>query len=172
METSSPVPFEQPLPGPEKAGESETLPPPLEAKEPVEAAGKTVRLAEAEFAKKAIEKRPEAIMAHTIAAAERGEAKEAANELRHEIKDEPVQPMVPVGSVVAEISGRQPAMAKASQYASNPEAALNPDTDGLPQVQDDHKASLFATYRGPMLAGFAAALAVLVIFIIVSLIIR
>jgi hypothetical protein len=170
METSSPFSFEQPLPGPEEPGKSETLPPPVEAKKPEQAAGETVRLREAEFAKKAIEKRPEAIMAHTIAAAERGEAKEAANELRHEIKDEPVQPMVPVGSVVAEISERQPAMAKASQYTSKPATSLNPEADGLPQVQDDQKSSFFILYRRPMAAGFAAALAVLGIFIIVSLI--
>ncbi len=106
METSKPIPNEQALPYPENAQESDTLPPPIEASEELavaQLAEKPDVLEESEFAKQAIEKRPEAVRAHVEEAAKKNEAQEAVYELRHETKDEAAQPMVSVGSVVADI---------------------------------------------------------------------
>lgn len=174
METSKPLPYEQSLPDSEKVENSDTLPPPIETvterptqQQATEQAGV---LKEAEFVKQAIEKRPEVVLAHVEEAAKKGEAQEAVYELRHEIKDEAAQPMVPVGSVVAEIPERQPAIAKAEQYVPKSLGTVSGEPENLPQLDENPKTSVFKIYRRPMIAGFAVALAGLGIFVIYSLI--
>ncbi len=177
METSKPLPYEQALPTPEKTGDSDTLPPPVElnnSQEGISLPGveRPQLVKESEFARQAVRKRPEAVMAHVVEAANKGEAQEAVYELRHEIKDDPSTPMVSVGSVVADIPERQPAMAKSGLYTPKSSPAGDSKPEELPHLPGSNSSHFLSVYRGPMLAGFVSALVAVSLYIIFRLIIR
>lgn len=175
METSTPLPFEQQAPSPDRREDADTLPTPVEQKTAAEhefaGAEQPILLNESEIAKEAVKKRPEVVLAHVKEAAEKGEAQEAVYELRHEIKDETSQPVVPVGSVVAKMKEQEPALTQAVAHNSppkRPEVGL----DDMDTLEDRKITGVLRVYRKPMLVGFTAALAGIGLFIIVSLIVH
>ncbi len=175
MEVSEPYPLDDEiLPPAEPAGGRETLPRPQDtqlqseqqprAKETSLTEALTIK--ENELAKQAVEKRPEAVLAHVRAAAEQDEPQEAIYELRAEVrdKDDNTKPMVPLSQVVADIPERQPAMAR---FQTPHQEKSNLTSKGVKYEQVFGNSG---SYRRAMAIGFAAGLGLLGVVIMLNII--
>lgn len=153
MESAPLPPFsDESLPQPEVAEDSNARTQKNETKPSVEMA-----VQEGEFVTHAVEKRPEAVLPHVIAAAEQDKPQEAVYELRHEVKDDKkVTPMVPIASVVADIPKRQPAMAGLKPPPFMP---VIPSSE-LPSTT---KKPLSPVHIKSITLGFSAAVVILII---------
>ncbi len=124
---------------------------------------------EKDFAKHAVEKRPEAVLPHVMNAAEQDKPLEAIYEKRAEVKDEqtPAQ-MVPIANVLADRPTPEPIYNQTPAPVPPP---LYPITSPLADAPES-KRNFVLTYKQSIRKGFTAGVAAAIVLLIIYFLIQ